>query len=73
MTTLQEYANKRFIETFEKYEQFYLENNKNIQQLQDQIIKKDLEIQRLTELLQARQPKPEPDKKCKKYNIKNKL
>ena len=65
MTTLQEYANKRFIENYEKYEQFYLSNFNEIQQLQDQIIKKDLEIQRLTELLQAKpeQPKPEPEAK----------
>jgi hypothetical protein len=58
--TLQEYANKRFIETFEKYEQFYLSNFNEIQELQDQIRKRDLEIQRLTELLEAKQPKPEP-------------
>ncbi len=38
--TLQEYANKRFIETFEKYEIFYLKKFNQIQQLQDQIRKK---------------------------------
>ena len=36
-------------------------NNNEIQQLQDQIRKRDLEIQRLTELLEAKQPKPEPE------------
>jgi len=62
MDTLQEYANRKFIENYEKYEQFYLSNFNEIQQLQDQIRKKDLEIQRLTELL-AKQPKPEPEAK----------
>jgi hypothetical protein len=63
--TLQEFANQKFIENYVKYEKFYLAkfNNNETQQLLDQIKEKELEIKRLTKLLEAKQqPKPQPEK-----------
>jgi hypothetical protein len=68
--TLQDYANKKFIETFERYEAFYfqhhsnLNNNLEIQQLRDQLKEKDEEITKLKEHLETKaesEPEPEPE------------